>query len=180
MAETSSVTVLLAQFQALRAEIEARSGAQTTILGLTVTALGALAALGFSEHGDMRLLLLVPVISAILGLIWIDHAANISNLGDFINQHLMPALKKEAAMDSLPDYEDVVRLYERRRTAVLRLFGLPPFLVFVLTPVVAMLIAFDAARHGWLFWSLFGLDIALLLVFIAYWAPFLGGPRQRA
>src|SRR6185503_16790341 len=117
---------------------------------------------------------------AILGLIWIDHAANISNLGDFINQHLMPALKKEAAMDSLPDYEDVVRLYERRRTAVLRLFGLPPFLVFVLTPVVAMLIAFDAARHGWLFWSLFGLDIALLLVFIAYWAPFLGGPRQRA
>jgi hypothetical protein len=126
----------------------------------------------------MRLLLLVPVISAILGLIWIDHATNISNLGDFIRERLTPALKTAAAMESLPDYEDAVRLYERRKMAVLRLFGLPPFLVFVLTPLVAMLIALDAARHGWLFWSLFGLDIVLLAVFVAYWAPFLRGPRR--
>ena len=173
-----AVTVLLAEFQALRAEIASRSGAQAAMMQLTVTALGALAGLSFTQYGDRRLLLLIPVISTILGLVWLDHAANISNLGDFIRNQLMPALKNAAGMAELPDYEDVVRSYEKKPGGFLRMFGLPPFLIFILVPVVAIVIAFDAKARGWLFWSLVALDAVLLSVFATTWAPYLESPRR--
>lgn len=177
MASSEAIDVLSSQFQALRAEIAARSQAQANALQLTVTALGVLGGLAFSTAGDKRMLLLIPVVAAILGLIWLDHAANIFNLGDFIKDRLIPSLKTAAAMDELPDYEAFIRVYERRRHVILRAFGLPPFLVFVLLPVIAMVISFDAPCHDWVFWTLFWIDAALLGVFVLYWAPYLSGPR---
>src|ERR1700677_3308141 len=130
--QKDAIAILLAEFQALRAEIAARSGAQSTMMQLAVTAFGVLAGLAFTQYGDHRLLLLIPVISAILGLIWLDHAANISNIGDFIKGQIMPALQRAAGMEALPDYETVVREYERTPGGFFRVFGLPPFLIFIL------------------------------------------------
>jgi len=174
-----AVSVLLAQFEALRAEIASRSQAQASMMQLTITALGAIAALAFSEHGEKLMLLVVPIVSAILGLIWIDHAANITNLGNFIRTEIMPALKAAAGMANLPDYEVAVVRYEQKRSAVMRLFGLPPFLVFLLTPAVTMVLAYGGVENrDWMFWTLFGLDLFLMAVFTAYWLPWLRGPRR--
>ena len=172
------ITILLAQYQALRAEIQTRSGAQSTMMQLTITALGALAALSFTQYGDRRMLLLIPVISTILGLVWLDHAANISNIGDFILQRLWPALGTVSGAEGLPDYEATVRAYERTPGGFLRLFGLPPFLIFILVPIVAIIIAFDASSQGWLFWTLVIIDLALLLIFTVMWLPYLDSPRK--
>jgi len=176
--EKDAIDILLAEFNALRAEIGARSAAQATMMQLAVTAFGALAGLTFTQYGDHRLLLLIPIISTILGLIWLDHAANISNIGDFIKNQLMPALQKAAQMETLPDYETVVRKYERTPGAFIRVFGLPPFLIFVLMPVVAMVLAWDIRTRDWLFWTLQIFDVVLLIAFIARWLPFLESPRQ--
>jgi len=157
------ITILLAEYQALRAEIQTRSGAQSTMMQLTITALGALAALSFTQYGDRRMLLLIPVISTILGLVWLDHAANISNIGDFIQQRLWPALGTASGAEGLPDYEATVRAYERTPGGFLRLFGLPPFLIFILVPIVSIVIAFDSSSQDWLFWTLVIVDLALLV-----------------
>ena len=176
--ETSAaIPVLLAQFNALRGEIAERSKAQATFLSLAITALGALGSLGFSPSGDKRLLLLIPMVSVLLGLLWLDHAANISNLGDFIKDEIMPALRSSSGRSDLPDYEVFIRGYEVRPAVILRSFGLPPFLTFLLAPVVATVLAFDAPVQNWVFWTMTGVDVALLVLCLAYWAPFLGGPR---
>ncbi len=174
-----SVTVLQGQFEALRAEIAARSAAQAGAIQLAVTAVGALGGLAFATGGDRRLLLLIPIVATFLGLIWLDHAANIFNLGDFIKDRIMPRLKEEAGMDDLPDYETFVRGYERNRLAVIRAFTLPPFLIFVLIPAAAMAVSFEAAHKSWGYWMLFGLDGLLLTIFLLYWLPFARGPRPE-
>jgi hypothetical protein len=176
--QKDAIAILLAEFQALRTEIAGRSAAQATMMQLAITAFGALAGLAFTQYGDHRSLLLIPVISAILGLIWLDHAANISNIGDFIKNQLMPALQKAAAMESLPDYEIFVRDYERTPGGFFRMFGLPPFLIFVLVPFVAMVLALESTPRGWLFWTLLVFDAGLLVVFTVRWRPFLDSPRQ--
>lgn len=173
-----AITILLAEYQALRTEIQTRSGAQSTLMQLTITAFGALAALSFTQYGDRRMLLLIPVISTILGLVWLDHAANISNIGDFIMQRLWPALVAGSEADALPDYEVAVRAYERSPGVLLRLFGLPPLLIFILLPIVAIVVAFDSSSQDWLFWTLVVIDLALLLVFTLIWLPYLDSPRQ--
>jgi hypothetical protein len=178
--QKDAIAILLAEFQALRAEIAARSTTQATMMQLAITAFGALAGLAFTQYGDHRLLLLIPVISTILGLIWLDHASNISNIGDFIKAELMPALQKAAAMDALPDYEKVVRKFEREPGMIFRVFGLPPLLVFIVVPLVAMVMALDFPARDWLFWALFLCDALLLVVFAVRWAPFLDSPRRRA
>jgi hypothetical protein len=153
--QKDAIAILLAEFQALRTEIAGRSAAQATMMQLAITAFGA-----------------------ILGLIWLDHAANISNIGDFIKNQLMPALQKAAAMESLPDYEIFVRDYERTPGGFFRMFGLPPFLIFVLVPLVAMVLALESTPRGWLFWTLLVFDAGLLVVFTVRWRPFLDSPRQ--
>ena len=177
--QKNAIAILLAEFGALRTEIAGRSAAQATMMQLAVTAFGALAGLAFTEYGDHRLLLLIPIISAILGLIWLDHAANISNIGDFITTEIMPALKTAADMEYLPDYEVFVRKYERTPGGFFRTFGLPPFLIFILVPLVAMIMALNAPQHGFLFWILLLVDVALLTVVTIRWRPFLNSPRQR-
>jgi hypothetical protein len=177
--QKDAIAILLAEFQALRTEIAVRSGAQGTMMQLAVTAFGALAGLAFTQYGDHRMLLLIPVTSAILGLIWLDHATNISNIGDYIKNQIMPALRRAAEMETLPDYETAVREYERTPGAFFRVFGLPPFLIFILVPLVAMITAFDFTPRGWLFWTLLLFDAVLLIVFTVRWLPFLDSPRQR-
>ena len=172
-----SVTVLLEQFKALRAEIAGRSAAQSSLVQIAVTAIGALGALSFTAQ-DKRLLLLIPIVATVVGLMWLDHAANIFNLGDFIKDRLVPELKSAAAMQTLPDYEEFVRSYERRFHVILRSFGLPPLIVFVGVPVVAMILAFDAGTRNWVFWTLFLVDVGLVAIFLAYWWPYLTGPRS--
>jgi hypothetical protein len=176
--QKDAISILLAEFQALRAEIAGRSAAQATMMQLAVSAFGVLAGLGFTQYGDRRMLLLIPVISTILGLVWLDHAANISNIGDFIKNQLTPALRSAAEMDALPDYEIFVRRYERSPGGLFRMFGLPPFLIFIFLPVVAMVIALDATTRGWLFWTLQVADVALLALFTVTWLPYLGSPRR--
>lgn len=179
MADASEMATaaLAAQFEALRAEIAARSVAQSNAMQLAVTAFGALAGLRFSQYGDARLLLVIPIVAAVLGLVWFDHAANIFNLGDFIKDRIVPAWKRAAKLADLPDYEQFIRGYERNRMVILRSFGLPPFLVFVFLPAAALVLAFDTPRWDWAFWSLVGLDLVLLAIVIAYWLPFALGPR---
>lgn len=77
-----------AEFAAYRQEILTRSGHQYTLLALDLTALTAIGGFVLSDKADRLLLLLLPIVSSSIGLLWYDHARNIDSLGDYIREHL--------------------------------------------------------------------------------------------
>jgi hypothetical protein len=95
----------LEQFSALRAEILQRSGAQSSLVQLNLTAIAVvLGALLGDVTPRSDILLLVPILSPALGLFWLDHARAIDRLGAFISSGL-PA--------GLSDWESSIRQPER-------------------------------------------------------------------
>jgi hypothetical protein len=125
------------------------------------------------------LLLLIPLVSVVLGLLWLDHASNIFAIGDFIKDRIMPQLQAAAEMADLPDYEVFVRERERKPLLNIQTFGIPLASVFIVIPVVSMILAFDKLTKDWGVLAVFAADMVLLLIFVAYWIPFVRGPRPK-
>lgn len=69
--------VALHEFVKLRDEIANRSTAQWTLLGLNATATAATSGFVLANNADRNLLLLLPVLTPALGLLFIDHALNV-------------------------------------------------------------------------------------------------------
>src|SRR5438270_286240 len=90
------VAVLLAQFNTYRTEIQARWAQQATLDNLNITAIGIIAGYYFSasQHASELVLLVIPILSPLLGIIWCDHAINIGKLGRFLEKEIIPALDK--------------------------------------------------------------------------------------
>ncbi len=72
------------QFEVLWAEIARRSNAQQALIAATVTATGTIGGLVVTGKADSVLLVVLAVVSPIFGLLWLDHARNIGEIGDFI------------------------------------------------------------------------------------------------
>jgi len=70
----------VAMFSSLRAEIGTRTSAQHTLLSLNVTASGVIAGLVYGSQGQPEILLGFPVLSVLLGALYIDHAYAINRL----------------------------------------------------------------------------------------------------
>jgi hypothetical protein len=66
-ASTGDVTVLLAEYTSLRAEIERRRSMQWNAFALQFAATGAIAGVALSTVGNLALLLVIPVSSYLLG-----------------------------------------------------------------------------------------------------------------
>ncbi len=121
------VQTALAEFSALRDEIANRSSAQHTLIGLNLTAIGGIGGFVLSEHADVRLLLLLPILSPALGLLFFDHAINIKKIGTYIGEELRPALVAILGPIGTMRYEEVIAQYEQRKFLRFLPFALPPF-----------------------------------------------------
>jgi hypothetical protein len=163
--EKQLIGVLLAQFNACRGEILARSASQATLMGLNISAVGVIAGFYFSAHADPRLLLVIPLLSPMLGIIWQDHAINIGNIGRFIQQSIMPRLKATLKTD-LPDYEVTIREFERLQGRRLILLVAPTVLMFAILPLGALIVAFNAiVARDLVFWAMVTAGSVLILIF---------------
>jgi hypothetical protein len=76
----------LKQFEVLWSEIARRSNAQQALVALNVTAAGTVGGLVITGRADSVLLVVLAVISPVVGLLWIDHARNIGEIGEFIGR----------------------------------------------------------------------------------------------
>jgi hypothetical protein len=174
-ADKQLITVLLAQFNACRAEIQARSSNQAAIINLNITAIGIIAGYYFVYHANPLVLLIIPLLSPMLGIIWADHAINIGNLGRFIQGRLMPLLSATLKRD-LPDYEVWIRTFEQQRGRRLLLLIAPMLLIFAVLPTAALILACAAApARDILFWVLVGTGATLILIFGGYSTSILFG-----
>jgi hypothetical protein len=169
------ITVLLAQFDACRTEIQARSSTQATLINLNITAIGIIAGYYFEYHASPIVLLVIPLLSPMLGIIWADHAINIGNLGRFIQRRLMPLLSATLKHD-LPDYEVSIRTFEQRKGRRLLLLITPMLLLFAVLPAGALILAWAVTpTRDILFMLLAGTGAALVLIFGGYSTSILFG-----
>lgn len=140
-----------AEFEAYRQEILDRSGHQHTLLTLNLTAVSAAGGLVLSEYGDPRVLLLLPIISSSIGLLWYDHARNIDSLGDYIRNGL----------SVYNGYEK--RIAELERTEYRRVpMTLALFILFVATPIAGLLVPMRSVVGP--LWALWALGLVLSIV----------------
>jgi quercetin dioxygenase-like cupin family protein len=156
------VDVALEEYKALRAEIIALEQAQTTTVNVALTATAAIGGIAFGvrDNGDERLeiLLVLPIILAGLGLVYLNNTYGSHRLGHYIRTKLWPVLQNALpAQDSgsigrVPSWE--ARVDETRtlgqvmRDPVGYLGWLPGLLIFGVPSVAALILNADA-RPAW-------------------------------
>jgi hypothetical protein len=163
----------LSEFSALRSEIGSRSTAQHTLINLSITAIGAVVGFALAQKGDLWLLLLLPILSPSLGMLYLDHAINIMNIGNYINNQLKPTLR-------LMRYEEVVRSHERRRLLRVLPYGLPIFIIFAGVPIGSLIVTLsvllkEPETEMWMLgmWTLWSIGLILVLVYLSFWLYFM-------
>lgn len=113
------------EFTALRAEIDRRSDAQLKLISLALTAFGTLAGVAFTvgnASAKNNLLLILPILSACTGLMWLDHDRSIHRIGDYIRHEVWP--------EDLPTYEVRADHLQQKMFIMTVEFGAPVLLAF--------------------------------------------------
>ncbi|HXM23621.1 MAG TPA: hypothetical protein VN948_20355 [Terriglobales bacterium] len=180
-ARALSVQIALAEFAALRDEIANRSSGQNTLLNLNLTAIGGIGGVVLSGKAHLLLLLLLPILSPALGLLYFDHAINIKNIGNYIRDCLKKTLVTAAGDVELMRYEEIVSQYERRRILRFLPFGLPLFLTFAAVPIACLAATFWAVdiRGGWI-WGLWATGLIMTVAYLVFWQFFLRLPSHAS
>jgi hypothetical protein len=175
--KSAIIQVSLVEFSALRGEIKDRSSAAWALVALDVT--GTTAILGFllSKNADPKLLLALPLFAPALGLLFIDHAYNINNLGSYINKRLRPLVVEAAGSTEILGYEDVIDQYEGHRFLRLVPLGLPLSLFFSVLPLAALVFVIPSLDAPWA-WVVWGFGALLTLVQSSLWVTFMLDPGR--
>jgi len=159
------VDAVLAEFAAMRAEIDRRSNEQHALMGLSITATATLAAFVISKD-RYELLPLVPVLTAVLGMRWLDHHRRIREIGDYIRDDINERLSQATSVADLLGAEKELEGSQAYRVVLTLLvattFAFPPFAA----------VAGAVAHHdGWTAWNwmFLGVGAAIFGVTLWYW-----------
>jgi hypothetical protein len=88
MEEGEDQEVRLAEYAALRAELAQRLSSQQALVALNLTAVATIVGFVLVKHSSKSLLLLVPVVSSVLGLLWLDHNRTVRQIATYIGTEL--------------------------------------------------------------------------------------------
>jgi hypothetical protein len=104
-AAAGSVTAALAEFQALRAEIQLHLGSEARLVALNLTATAAISAAVIQYRASGLLLLIVPPLSMALGFSWLGHRIALYVLGAYVRDELWPFVQSRLR-SPLPSWEE--------------------------------------------------------------------------
>lgn len=152
----------IAEFNALRTEIVSNITAQTTIVGLGVTAIGVLVGVVAAKDGDDRLLLAIPLVSLLVVALHGAASYRIGLIGNYIRIELWPYIGGRVDK-SLPSWEATVmegRAFGRAMPKTL-LVDLPPFVILLAASVAALAVVFAPCNPLW--WVGVGLLLPILV-----------------
>lgn len=167
------MTALLAEFNAMRGEILFRATSQATLMQLNITAAGTVVVFALTEPARAFTMIIIPILSPILGILWLDHDATIMKLGHFIKVQLKPAFNRVGGFD-FPDYERYAEgadALPAPKFAILN-FTIAVFATFGLLPLGALL--YVMYMHGRaLYTSSFLVAVILaVLLLVAFFMQF--------
>jgi len=145
-----SVDVALAEFTALRAEIVSVSTAQRALVGIGLTALGAIFGFALNAKGNEHLLLAVPPLAALLSLLHAGESARAASIGAYIRDNLWRHIRHQVGTGQ-PSWEE--HKAERRRswTSVPRAIVIDgaATALFALASVAALWMGYDRSSLLW-------------------------------
>lgn len=170
-----AINVILAEFNALRGEIKDRSTFAHTLLNINITATTALSGFVLVNKANEMLLLILPLLSSALGMLFVDHSYNINNLGNYINDRLRPLVDSLVEDSRLLGYEAFVDEYEQKKVLRFLPLGVPLTLVFAGPPVAALVFSWTSLRTTWA-WTLWIAGLLMFTAFIVMWFKFLYVP----
>jgi hypothetical protein len=143
------VTIGLTEYSALRAEIVHRLESVRQFVVFDLTAVATLYGLVISQKAMALLLLVVPPLTASLGLLWLDQMRILTELGSYLRKELWPRLGA-AVGEPLPDWE--ARLAGAYHGWVTQLaYSTPVVILFALPGLGALIISFPHLNSPWLF-----------------------------
>lgn len=176
--------VALSEFKALRDEIGSRATSSLTLININVVISGVVGGLVVNNPGRVELLLLLSILSPLLGLLWLDHAHNIRNIGDYINVTLRPLIAGSVGPggEHLLAWEEHVDRYERRAFLRFVPLGVPVLVLFAGVPVASLARTVGSVGSGWQ-WLLWVVGVALTVCFLMLWSrlilqPILGAGQE--
>ncbi len=168
--EERVVDVLLAEYNALRAEIVTHVTIQGAVVGLGLTAIGVIAGLAAKEGGGYAILLVIPPLSLFISLIYSAETYRSAALEIYLYGELWPAL--EDRVGALPPSWELSAGSDRRfswgAAAEVLLIDLPATAIFAAASVAALLVTNDKDGFFWIGWGSTGL-ILLSLVGVGWW-----------
>lgn len=90
---TGTTEILLAEYSALRAEIDQRSNVQWSVFALQIGSVGVISSLAIASTSRIALLLLIPLLSYLLGNRYILHDYHIKLIHHYIQDSLSKRLQ---------------------------------------------------------------------------------------
>lgn len=167
--------MVLAEYAVARDEIAKRSDAQHLIENLTITAAGTIIGVIIANQADSSLLLLVPFVTSVFGMIWIDHAQVISRIGTHIRDHLAPLAVEISGEPRVMRWESVRLPQKYGAFYYVARFG-PRFLIFEGIGGISLVASASVLirpEHWWR--GLWALDVAFVLLTSIAWFRLLTG-----
>ena len=102
--------IMLAEYAALRTEVDRRAAIQWNVLALQLTSAGVIASLAISRTSEIALLLVIPLSSYMLGSRYILHDFHLKLISRYIRESLSGRLQGHRApcvgkLENKPDHD---------------------------------------------------------------------------
>ena len=108
----------LSEFRALRDEIENRGRVQQALLALNMTALSAIFGMALTssklEWWHPSILLIIPLLSSFLSLLYLNHDFTIATIGHYIRDKISPKLRELSGDAEIMGWESWTRQAPRK------------------------------------------------------------------
>ncbi|GGM67670.1 hypothetical protein GCM10011608_61110 [Micromonospora sonchi] len=156
----------LAEAAAIRSTIERKANYNQNLVGLNLTAVAAVAGIVLSEKADVRLLLLLPVLSAALGLSVAAQYRDGRIAGQYLEQVLRPAIARHTGDETLFGWETYYR--QRKHNGHL---GQAIAMGLIFPGVSTLALAFTLpSMDSWIDLAAWALSAGMLLLLIFGWS----------
>ena len=169
------MSALVAEFNAMRGEIIFRATSQATLMQINIAAAGTVAVFALAEKSRALTMIIIPILSPILGILWLDHDATIMKLGLFIKNKLKPAYRRIVPTFDFPDYEsyaDGADALPTPRFAILN-FTIAVFSTFGALPLAALLyVIYHQGRQNLFVFEFMAPAILAVLLLVTFFVQF--------
>ena len=147
--ENPVISVALAEYTALRSEITNRINGQDTMLNLYMTAVAAVFGFALSGHADLLILLVLPLLSAAVRLLYHNHNLYIKLVSAYLNGQLRPLVTDRLGEPGLLGWDERSREYQGGLRWLWRPHSAGLWLLFPVPAAVALILVIPRLSSPW-------------------------------
>ena len=162
------VDVALAEFSALRSEIDNLASAHRTMINLNITVVAAITGLVLANRADPHLLLALPLVSGAIGLVYQWYVMHAKHIGDYIDETLRPLLVEQTGDDRMLAWEHRLRTEVYRRPGSAITSRIAYVLLFPAVPAASLVVTYQHLDSPW-YWTTWLAGFGLLIVQVTVW-----------